>query len=55
MYIPNRPRSPFFKPYQPFTGFFGERPHASTVPSAAGFCSSVLPSSIQSPCSRSIA
>jgi len=27
----NRPRRPFFNPYQPLTGFFGERAHASTV------------------------
>ena len=33
-YIPKRPRNPFFKPYQPFTGFVVARPHASTVPSA---------------------
>ena len=31
------------------------RAHASTVPAAAGFCSSALPSSIQSPCALSIA
>src|SRR3979411_2748704 len=49
-YIAKRPRKPFFSPYQPPTGFFGERAHASTVPSAAGFCSSALPSGIQSPC-----
>src|SRR4029077_10989408 len=55
MYMPKRPRRPFFKPYQPPTGFFGDRPHASTVPSAAGFCSSALPSGIQSPCFFSIA
>src|SRR4030095_3212051 len=55
IYIPNRPRSPFFNPYQPPTGFFSERPHASTVPSFAGFCSSALPSSIQSPFFLSIA
>src|SRR5439155_26339011 len=36
------------------TGFSGERAQASTVPSAAGFCSSVLPSGIQSPCCVSI-
>ena len=35
--------------------FFDERPHTSTVPSAAGFCSSALPSGIQSPCFLSIA
>ena len=55
MYMPKRPRSPFFRPYQPFAGFFGDRPHASTVPSAADFCSSALPSGIQSPCFFSIA
>ncbi len=55
MYIPNRPRSPFFRPYQPPTGFSGDRPQASTVPSAAGFCSSALPSGIQSPCALSMA
>src|SRR5205823_13147066 len=49
-YMPKRPRRPFFRPYQPPTGFFDERPQASTVPSAAGFCSSALPSGIQSPC-----
>src|SRR4030081_3672801 len=54
-YIPNRPRKPFLSPYEPPTGFFGERPHASTVPSAAGFCSSALPRGIQSPCFFSIA
>src|SRR6202165_2734584 len=54
-YIPKRPRRPFLSPYQPPIGFFGERPHASTVPSAAGFCSSALPSGIQSPCFLSIA
>jgi hypothetical protein len=48
-YIANRPRNPFFNPYQPPTGLFGERAQASTVPSAAGFCSSALPSSIQPP------
>src|SRR6476661_10372134 len=53
-YMPKRPRRPFFRPYQPPTGFFGERPHASTVPSTAGFCSSALPSGIQSPCFLSI-
>ena len=41
MYTPNRPRRPFFRPYQPPRGFESERPHASTVPSGAGFCSSV--------------
>ena len=41
-YIPNRPRNPFFSPYHPPTGFFVDRPQASTVPSAAGFCSSAL-------------
>src|SRR3984893_1227925 len=55
MYMPKRPRRPFLSPYHPPTGFFGERPHASTVPSAAGFCSSALPSGIQSPCFLSIA
>src|SRR5438132_5789240 len=55
MYMPKRPRSPFFSPYQPLTGFFGDRPHASTVPSTAGFCSSALPSGIQSPWFFSIA
>src|SRR2546430_16269648 len=55
MYIPKRPRRPFFRPYQPLTGFFGDRPHASTVPSAAGFCSSALPRGIQSPYFLSIA
>src|SRR5450759_515147 len=55
MYMPKRPRNPFFRPYQPPTGFFGDLPHASTVPSAAGFCSSALPSGTQSPCFLSIA
>src|SRR6202521_3592614 len=53
-YIPKPPLRPFFNPYQPPTGLLGERPHASTVPSFAGFCSSALPSSIQSPCCLSI-
>src|SRR5437879_12373814 len=53
-YMPKRPRKPFFSPYQPPTGFFGDRAQASTVPSAAGFCSSALPSGIQSPCCLSI-
>src|ERR1700694_4284274 len=53
-YIPKRPRKPFFSPYPPPTGFLGERAHASTLPSAAGFCSSALPSGIQSPCCFSI-
>src|ERR1700674_2707037 len=55
MYMPNLPRKPFLRPYHPPTGFFGDRPHASTVPSAAGFCSSALPRRIQSPCFLSIA
>ena len=54
-YIANLPLRPFFRPYHPPTGFFAERPQASTVPSLAGFCSSALPSSIQSPCFLSIA
>src|SRR5438876_4342017 len=41
--MPKRSRRPFFRPYQPPTGFFDERPQASTVPSTAGFCSSALP------------
>src|SRR3977135_4346103 len=49
MYMPKRPRRPFFKPYQPPTGLSDARPQASTVPSAAGFCSSAEPSGIQSP------
>src|SRR5256712_12470798 len=53
-YMPNLPRSPFFNPYHPPTGFFRDRPHASIVPSAAGFCSSALPRSIQSPRDLSI-
>jgi hypothetical protein len=36
----NRPRNPFFNPYRPPAGLLGERAQASTVPSAAGFCSS---------------
>jgi hypothetical protein len=35
IYIPNLPRNPFFKPYQPLIGFWGDRPHASMVPSLA--------------------
>src|ERR1700680_4834342 len=53
-YMPKRPRRPFFNPYHPPTGLLAERPHASTVPSFTGFCSSALPSSIQSPCFLSI-
>ncbi len=30
-------------PYQPLTGLAASRPHASTVPAVAGFCSSALP------------
>src|SRR2546423_1257222 len=55
MYMPKRPRRPFLRPYQPPTGLSGERPQASTVPSAAGFCSSALPSGIQSPFAFSMA
>ena len=29
--MPNRPRSPFFRPYQPSTGLPGERPQAPTM------------------------
>ena len=36
--MPNLPRKPFFKPYQPPTGFSGEAT-TFTVPST-GFCSS---------------
>ena len=54
-YIAKRPRKPFLSPYQSPTGLSGERAQASTVPSAAGFCSSALPSGIQSPCALSIA
>src|SRR3989454_10961258 len=54
-YTPKRPRKPFLSPYQPPIGFFGDRPQASTVPSVAGFCSSALPSAIQSACFLSIA
>ncbi len=53
-YIPKRPRSPVFNPYQPPTGLSGERAHASTVPAAGGFCSSALPRSIQPPSALSI-
>src|SRR5262249_23927495 len=53
MYMPKRPRWPFRSPYQPPTGLSGERPHASIVPSAAGFCSSVAPNGTQSPRSLS--
>src|SRR6202011_2535489 len=45
---------PFLNPYQPPTGFFADLPQASTVPSAAGFCSSALPSGTQSPFAFSI-
>ena len=55
MYTPNRPRRPFLSPYQPPTGLSSARPHASTDPSGAGFCSSAPPSGIQSPCALSIA
>src|SRR5690349_10285230 len=55
MYMPKRPRRPFFIPYQPPTGLSGERPHASTEPSGAGFCSSAPPSGIQSPWALSMA
>ncbi len=55
MYMPNLPRSPFFKPYQPPSGLSSDRAQASTVPSFAGFYSSALPSSIQSPCAFSMA
>jgi hypothetical protein len=54
-YMPNRPRKPFLSPYQPPRGLSDERAHASTVPSFAGFCSSALPSSTQSPRDSSIA
>src|ERR1700690_1140359 len=53
MYTPNRPRRPFLRPYQPPTGLSVERPHASTVPSGAGFCSSAPPSATQPPCALS--
>ena len=33
--MPNRPRYPLRSPYQPPTGLSADRPHASTVPSAA--------------------
>src|SRR6478735_11517782 len=52
-YMPNRPRYPLRRPYHPPTGFDSSRPHASTVPSAAGFCSSAAPSGTQSPWARS--
>ncbi len=51
MYMPKRPRRPFFSPYQPPIGLPGERPQASTVPCFASFCSSAEPSGTQSPCS----
>ena len=44
MYIPKRPRRPFFSPYQPPTGLDSSRAQASTVPSFAGLFSSALPS-----------
>src|SRR5579864_7710666 len=53
-YMPKRPLSPFFNPNHPPTRLLDERPQASTVPSLAGFCSSALPSSIQSPCCLSM-
>ena len=34
--MPNRPRSPFFMPYQPPAGLPGERPEASTTCTAVG-------------------
>jgi hypothetical protein len=40
---------------QPPTGLSSERPQVSTVPAAAGFCSSALPSGIQSRWSTSMA
>src|SRR6185437_14628874 len=55
MYTPNRPRRPFLSPYQPPTGLSSDRPHASTEPSGAGFCSSAPPSGIQSPWALSMA
>ena len=48
MYMPKRPRRPFFMPYQPPTGLSAQRPHASPVPGFAGFCSLALPSSTRS-------
>src|ERR1700712_5491623 len=51
--MPKRPREPLRVPYQPPTGLLSERPHASTVPSAAAFSSSAAPSGTQSPCSFS--
>ena len=48
-YMPNRPRYPLRSPYQPPAGLSADRPHASTVPSAAGFFSSAAPSGTQSP------
>jgi hypothetical protein len=39
MYLARRPRSLFSKPYRPPAQLPGERFHASTVPSAAGFVS----------------
>src|ERR1035437_1466659 len=50
---PNRPRRPFFRPYQPPTGLSAERPQASTVPSGAAFCSSAPPRGTQPPCALS--
>ena len=35
-YMPNRPRRPFLRPYQPLTGLVGDRPQASTVPCSGG-------------------
>src|SRR4029079_17725393 len=53
MYTPNRPRRPFFRPYHPPRGLASDRPHASTDPSGAGFCSSAPPRGTQSPCAFS--
>jgi hypothetical protein len=52
--VPEAARRPFFSPYRPPTGLSDDRAHASTVPSFAGFCSSALPSGIQSPRAFSI-
>jgi hypothetical protein len=53
--MPNRPRKPFLIPYHPPTGLSAERAQASTVPSAAGFCSSAAQSGTQSPASFNMA
>ena len=52
---PEPSAEPFLEPVPAAHRVVGRPPHASTVPSFAGFCSSALPSSTQSPCATSIA